>query len=388
MKTEHFDAGYILNYLGEEDLPFHPASPPIYQTSLFSFPSFEALKGAMTSREGRFIYTRGNNPTVALVEKKIAALEKAGRAKLLSSGSSAISAAVMAFVKSGDHVVCVEDCYSRARSLLESYLPRFGVECSFVEGTRTEQFEAALRPRTRLIYLESPTTFTFKLQDLQAVSSLARSRGIKTVIDNTWATPLFQNPLELGIDLVVQSLSKYLGGHSDLVAGAVAGREEDIAHIFNTEFLQLGTVPDPHMAWLVLRGMRTLAVRMPRHFSSALEVARNLEQHPAVERVIYPFLPSHPQCSLAKRQMRGGSGLFSFNLKTRDVDQVRRFINSLRLFRRAVSWGGYESLVFPEAARHTNAPPQDRVSAIRLHIGLEDRQTLLDDLVQALDRLR
>jgi cystathionine beta-lyase len=387
MSTEHGETSYILNQLGEEELLFHPASPPIYQTSLFSFPSFEALQQAITSREGHFIYTRGNNPTVALVERKIAALEKAGRAKLLSSGSAAISAAVMAFVKSGDHVICVEDCYSRARSLLETYLPRFGVECTFVEGTRPEHFEAALRPRTRLIYLESPTTFTFKLQDLQAVSRLARTRGIKTVIDNTWATPLFQNPIELGIDLVVHSLSKYLGGHSDLVAGVVAGSQEDIAHIFNTEFMQLGTVPDPLMAWLVLRGMRTLTVRMPRHFDSALHVARCLEQHPAVEQVSYPFLPSYPQHSLARRQMRGGTGLFSLRLKTRAVEDVRLFIDSLRLFRRAVSWGGYESLVFPEAARHAGAPPPERVSVIRLHIGLEDKDSLLGDLTGALDRL-
>jgi cystathionine beta-lyase len=387
MSAERPDTGYILHHLGEEEIPFHPASPPVYQTSLFSFPSFAALRAAMTSRERHFIYTRGNNPTVCLAEKKIAALEKAGRAKLFSSGSAAISAAVMAFVRSGDHVICVEDCYSRARFLLESYLPRFGVEHTFVEGMVPEQFEAALRPNTRLIYLESPTSFTFKLQDLEAVSRLARSRNIKTVIDSTWATPLYSNPLELGIDLVVHSLSKYLGGHSDLVAGAVAGSAEDVARIFDSEFMQLGAVPDPHMAWLLLRGMRTLAVRMPGHFAGALTVARRLEEHPAVERVIHPFLPSHPQHALARRQMRGGGGLFSLRLKTRDVKQVELFIDSLRLFRRAVSWGGYESLVFPEAARYAAVPPPERVSLIRLHIGLEDRKSLAGDLVQALNRL-
>jgi len=387
MNNGLMDVGYILNNLGEEDLCFNPASPPIYQTSLFSFPSFAALREAMSSRDRHFIYTRGRNPTVVLAEKKIAALEKAGRAKLFSSGSAAISAAVMAFVKSGDHVVCVEGCYSRARALLESYLPRFGVEHSFVDGTRPEEFEAALRPNTRLIYLESPTSFTFQLQDLEAVSSLARARGLKTIIDSTWATPLYLNPVELGINLVVHSLSKYIGGHSDLVAGVVAGSEEDIARITDSEFIQLGAVPDPFSAWLVLRGLRTLAVRMPRHFAGALYAAGRLEEHPAVEQSIYPFLPSHPQYALARRQMRGGGGLFSIRLKTREVEKIALFIDSLRLFRRAVSWGGYESLVFPEAARCPVTAPAERLSLVRLHIGLEDREALVEDLFHALDCL-
>lgn len=378
------DYGEILHHLGEQDLPFHAVSPPIFQTSNFCFESFESFQEALAATERHFVYTRGSNPTVQLVEQKLAALENAERAKLVSAGVAAIAASVMAFVQAGDHVVCVRDCYSWTRRLLESYLARFGVTHTFVEGTAAAEFEAAVRPNTRVIFLESPTTFTFKLQDLAAVARVARPRGIKTIIDGTWASPIFQNPIEHGIDLVVHSASKYLGGHSDVVAGAIAGTAADIERIFTAEFQQLGTVPDPLMAWLVLRGLRTLQVRMRAVFERAMHVARFLERHPAVESVLYPFLESHPQHALARAQMRGGGGLFSFRLKTRDVTAVKRFTNALRLFKRAVSWGGYESLVYPDAVRYLAEPPADRVSLIRVYTGLEDTEALVTDLEQAL----
>ncbi len=381
------DYGEILHHLGEEGLPFHAVSPPIFQTSNFCFDSFESFQDALAATERYFVYSRGNNPTVRLVEQKIAALENAERAKLVSAGVAAIAASVMAFVKAGDHVICVRDCYSWTRRLLESYLSRFGVVHTFIEGTEVAEFEAAIRPNTRVIFLESPTTFTFKLQNLAEVATLAKPRGIKTVIDSTWASPIFLNPIDHGIDLVVHSVSKYMGGHSDVVAGAIAGTSSDMDRIFKTEFQQLGTVPDPLMAWLVLRGLRTLHLRMPAVFASALRVARFLEAHPAVESVLYPFLESHPQHALARAQMRGGGGLFSFRLKTRDVAAVKRFTNALQLFKRAVSWGGYESLVYPDAVRYAADPPEDRVSLIRVYVGLEDEQALVADLERALSRV-
>jgi len=376
----------ILHHMGEHDLPFNAVSPPIFQTSIFSFACFDDFRKALEDEQASFIYSRGNNPTVTLVERKLAALEGGERAKLVASGSSAISHCIMAFVKTGDHVVSVRDCYSWAHTLLSSYLVRFGVETTYVDGSDPAEFEAAIRPNTRLIYLESPTTLTFKLQDLAAVAAIARARGIKTVIDNTWCTPLYQNPIKLGIDLVVHSVSKYLGGHSDVVAGAIVGSERDLRHIFADEFQQFGTVPDPFMAWLVLRGMRTLHVRLAAHDAAGREVAGFLEGHPAVESVLHPFLPSYPQAELAARQMRGGASLFSFRLKTRDVRRVRAFADSLRLFKLAVSWGGYESLVFPNAVSSFpgGVIPEDRVSLIRLHVGLEDRKLLIADLDQAL----
>ncbi len=385
--TDSIDYSHILHHLGEDTLPFNAVSPPIFQTSNFCFDSFESFQAALTAGEKHLIYSRGNNPTVNLVEQKIAALEKAPRAKLVSAGVSAICASIMVFVKAGDHVVCVRDCYSWTRRLVESYLSRFGVAHTFVEGIDPAEFEAAVRPNTRVIFLESPTTFTFKLQDLSAVARIARPRGIKTVIDSTWASPIFQNPIDHGIDLVVHSVSKYMGGHSDLIAGAIAGSADDLQKIFATEIRQLGTSPDPLMAWLVLRGLRTLEVRMHAVFARALTVARHLESHPAVESVLYPFLESHPQHPLARRQMRGGGGLFSFRIKTRDLDKVKRFTNALRLFKRAVSWGGYESLAFPDAARYRSDPPADRLSLIRLYIGLENQEALIADLDQALNRM-
>lgn len=381
------DYGHILHHLGEEALPFNAVSPPIFQTSNFCFDSFESFQEALAPGTSRFIYTRGHNPTADLVGQKIAALEKAPHARLVSSGVAAIAASVMAFVRAGDHVVCVDDCYSWTRKLLQSYLHRFGVEHTFVEGADLANFEAAIRPNTRVIFLESPTTFTFKLQDLAGVAKIARARGIKTVIDSTWASPIFLNPIDYGIDLVVHSVSKYMGGHSDVIAGAIAGSVADLEHIFATEIRQLGTAPDPLMAWLVLRGLRTLQVRMLAIFERALAVARHLEGHPAVKNVYYPFLESHPQHALARSQMRGGGGLFSIRLDTHELGSVKRFTNSLRLFKRAVSWGGYESLVFPDAARYQSDPPPDRLALIRLYIGLEDKQALIADLDQALGQL-
>jgi cystathionine beta-lyase len=383
--SEH-NISEVLQHMGESDLPFNAVSPPIFQTSIFCFGSFDAFRSAMADEQANFIYSRGNNPTVELVERKLAALEHGERAKLVSSGSAAISHCIAAFVKAGDHIVSVRDCYSWAKQMMSNYLSRFNVETTYVDGSDPADFEAAIRPNTKLIYLESPTTLTFKLQDLTAVAAIARKRGIKTVIDNTWCTPLYQNPLDLGIDLVLHSVSKYLGGHSDVVAGAIIGSDRDIGHIFTTEFQQFGTVPDPFMAWLVLRGMRTLQVRLAAHDAAGRYVASFLEEQPAVESVLHPFLPSYPQAALAARQMRGGASLFSFRLKTKDLDHVRTFVDTLTMFRRAVSWGGYESLVFPNAASPFpgGVIPEDRISLIRLHIGLEDKDLLVRDLDRAL----
>jgi len=376
----------ILHHMGERDMPFGAVSPPIFQTSIFCYPSYEDFEEALADETKSFLYTRGNNPTVNLAEEKIAALEHGEKAKLVTSGVAAMAQAVMAFLKSGDHIVAVEDAYTWTRHLAGTYLKRFGITCTFVEGTRIEDFEQALRPETRMIILESPTTFTFKLQNLKEVADLARSRNIRTVIDNTWATPIFQNPLDAGIDLVIHSASKYLGGNSDIVGGVIVGSDADIRHIFNTEFLVTGPAPDPMQAWLILRSMRTLHVRMPVHFENARKLTEYLDAHPKVESVLYPFLPGYPQYELAQNQMKGGSGLFSFRLKTRNVEDVKKFTNRISFFKRAVSWGGYESLIFPAAVKWTNPAdiPEDRVSLIRCHAGLEEADLLLEDLEQAL----
>jgi cystathionine beta-lyase len=381
---------YILHHMNEDDNPFGAVSPPIYQTSIFSFKSFADFREALNDEVNHSLYTRGNNPTVVLAEEKLAALEGAGRAKLLSSGSSAISHAIMAFVRAGDHVVCVRDCYSWCADLLENYLPRFGVNHTFVDGTDTGELIAAIKPETKVIYLESPTTLTFKIQDLEEIAAEAKKRGIKTITDNTWATPIFCNPLKIGIGIVVHSGSKYLGGSSDIIAGAAVGSKEDIDLIQKQEFMQLGTVPDPFMAWLLLRGLRTLHVRLKSHYETTLRAASFLEKHPRVESVLYPMLPSHPQYERAQKLFRGGSGLFSFRLRTKKLADAVRFTDSLKLFKRAVSWGGYESLVFPNAAKYREDKdiPPERLPLIRLHIGLEQSDDLIEDLDNALREVK
>lgn len=390
MNIEKHEITDILHHLGEDELPANAVSPPIFQTSIFCFKSYEAFQHAMADEASNFLYSRGNNPTVNLCEEKLAALEHAERAKLVSSGVAAISLSILAFVKQGDHCVVVNDSYSWTRYMFTEYLARFGVTATFVEGTTIEQFEEAIQPNTKLIYLESPATFTFKLQPLEEVAKLAKSKNIKTIIDNTWSTPIFQNPIDMGIDIVVHSVTKYLGGNSDVLGGAIMGSNEDITHIFNTEFLMLGPAPDPMAAWLVMRSMRTLHIRMPVHYSNALEIAKFLESRDEVESVLYPLLPSFPQYELAKKQLRGGSGLFSFRLKSRERSKVKTFTNAVKYFKRAVSWGGYESLIDPAGIKYADDEPMpdELASLIRLHIGLEDVEMLKADLAQALDAIR
>lgn len=357
------------------------AAPPIMETSTFVFENYEALAAAFADMEHHAIYTRGINPTVRVAEEKIAALEGAEACRLFASGMAAISAAIMNGLKAGDHVISLKTVYGPAQNFLANYLPRFGVETTFIDGTDIAQFEEALRPNTKLFYLESPSSFLMHLQDLQAVAALARSRGIRTVVDNSYSTMLLQRPLDLGIDLTVYSATKYLNGHSDVVAGAVVGSLDLLRQISWQEHQLLGGIIGPFEAWLVARGLRTLPARMRQHQASAVQVVEHLAGHGRVRRVFYPGHPSHPQYALAQRQMEGGSSLLSFELDTDDHGLVKRFTNAVRYFGLGVSWGGYESLIMPAAIGGSKALPQ---SLIRIHVGLEDPLDLIEDLDQAL----
>ncbi len=360
-------------------------APPIYETSLFTFPSFEAAQAAFQAESGAFIYTRGWNPTVRLAEEKIAALEGGEACKVFASGMAAISSSFLRFLQSGDHVVAVNDLYSVSYRFLHDFAPRYGISHTLVSGSDTEEIAQALRPNTKVLYLESPTSWTLRLQDLPACAALAQARGITTIIDNSWATPIFQRPIEYGIDVVVHSASKYLAGHSDVVAGAVISTRKVIEEIFQHEHAILGGAIGPFEAWLLVRGLRTLAVRMPAHQSGATSVAQFLARHARVRAVHYPGLETHPQLALARRQMSGTSGLLSVELDA-DVAGVRAFTNALRLFSIGVSWGGYESLVIPLAVTDTPRRGTRRYSAglVRLHVGLEEPEALVADLDQAL----
>lgn len=358
------------------------AAPPLYQSSTFTFPDSATFHARSEDRQ-RFDYTRVGNPTARLLEEKFAAMEKGEAARAFGSGMAAISAAILSCAKTGDHVVCVGTAYGPTRKLLTDYLPRFGIETTFVRGVEASEFEAATRPNTKLYYLESPSSILFEVQDLAAISAHARSRGISTICDNSNATPVYQNPLTLGVDLVVHSASKYISGHSDVIAGLVVGSTERMRSIVSLEGELLGGVADPFACWLMLRGLRTLGVRMERHSRSTAAIARLLESDMRVARVYYSGLESHPHAALARKQMRGHSGLISFTLKTPGREAAFAVVDALRYFGIAVSWGGYESLAVPLEV----TDPSDGKSkwVIRISVGLESVEDLKADLYQALN---
>jgi len=379
----------IINQLGEDrELYFGAMTPPIMQTSNFKFKDIEAMRYALQNEFHEHAYTRGNNPTVEILRKKLAALEGAEDALVLGSGISAISVAVLSTVKAGDHVVCVDHVYSWTDHLFKKFLPQYGVTTTFVDGKDIRNFENAIQSNTVLIFLESPNTMLFEVQDLEAVSKLAKAHQIATIVENTYCTPLYQQPLALGIDIVVHTATKYLSGHSDVVAGVICGSSERIARIFAHEFLTLGTIISPNDAWLFMRGLRTLEIRMERISASTQKVIGYLEQHPAVAQVIYPFSPSNPQLPLVKKQMKAMGGLFSIILKTTNIQEIETFCNTLKLFNIAVSWGGYESLVFPACASNCTSDGKYSgtlpINLVRLYVGLENPGDLIEDLEKAL----
>lgn len=364
-----------------------PTTAPIVLTSLFAFDTIEALLEHGAREHESHVYTRGQNPTVAVAERKIAALERGDACKLFGSGMAAISAVCFGILEAGDHVLFVNQTYGPTLQLADR-LRHFGIGHDVVLDLDPDAIAAAITPRTRLLWLESPGTMTFRVLDLAAVASLARERGVLTCIDNSWATPLLQKPLTLGIDLVVHTCSKYLNGHSDLMAGAVVGTAERMREIFTRAFMLLGGILSPHDAWLLLRGLRTLPVRLRQQEADALTLARQLTTHPAVAHVYHPALDAEPR--LVEAQQRGHSGVFSFALTDGDYDRARAVINRLTRFKIGVSWGGVESLVITPSGPERR-PFLDRLQIpdglIRLSIGLEGAEVLGDDLRRALDAL-
>ncbi|MDR1061331.1 MAG: aminotransferase class I/II-fold pyridoxal phosphate-dependent enzyme [Clostridiales bacterium] len=384
--TEH-DAIYktkedICAHVGDDYAEYKGAIvPPIFQNSLFLIPTED--NGAPSIG---YNYTRVSNPTIEVAERKVAALEGADGALCFASGMGALTAAIMHFAGAGRHVVMIRSVYGVTRVFLTDFLEkRFGVAVNAVNGDSTDEILSRVRPETSLILLESPSSAVFKLQDLQAIADFARPRGIATVIDNSWATPLYQNPLAHGIDLVCHSASKYLGGHSDIIGGVAAGSRELIGKLSGTRFL-LGANMDPHQAWLLSRGLRTLPVRLARHSQSALAVARFLEAHPRVRRVLYPALDSFPQRDLARRYLSGCSGLLSF-VPDGAPEGIKKMISKCRYFQHGVSWGGFESLIVGisvGADEQSAAAGDSPANLVRLHVGLEDPDSLIADLDQAL----
>lgn len=376
----------ILAHQGDDYEKFLGAVvPPIFQNSLFVLPT-----SGNGIPEHPYVYTRTTNPTAEVVEKKLAALEGGGDALCFSSGMAAISSAIMYFLEKDCHVITVKSIYNPTRTLLKDYFPKkFGVTTSFLSREELLHIEGHIRENTKLIYLESPSTGIFDLQDLEKIGKLGKKYGIGTVIDNTYATPLYQHPLEYGIDISVHTASKYLGGHSDLVAGALISSEEICDSIRLGERANFGGCIDPHQAWLLLRGMRTLRLRLEQHAKNAKTVAEFLKGHPKVEQVFYPGLKEGPQKELIEKQLKGFNGLLSFVLKG-TARQAETFLDSLACFLRGCSWGGFESLASPFTVGTTEEYNQELdcpANLIRLHIGLEDVETLIADLEQAFEKM-
>ncbi len=353
--------------------------PPIFENTLFT----------RKEQSFGFVYTRIDNPTVKITEQKIARLEHGSRALLFASGMAAITASLMATLSAGDHVVCVRSVYFPVRAFFDNTLNRYGITADYVRGDNLDEFEAAIKPNTKLFYIESPSSNIFLVQDIPAICELAHSKGIRVIIDNTWATPYFQNPLELGVDVVVHSASKYLGGHSDIIAGTIVTKQPEYEHFGSGERANFGACVDPFKAWLLTRSLRSFPLRMEQHQKNGMKVAKFLESHPMIERVYYPGLESNPYHALAEKQMHGYSGLMSFIAKA-PLDNVMHAMKTLQYFEEGPSWGGYESLFNcpgggDEAHRALSDIP---AGLIRISIGLEDADSLCADLDNALNTLK
>lgn len=361
--------------------------PPIFQNSTFIFDRAEdLLHQMMRDPAGEpFHYSRLGNPTVRAAERKIADLEGTEDCRLLGSGMAAITAAVMSCIEAGSHVVTVESVYPPVRYLLSDYLTRFGVTVTFVPGHDADDLLTAIRPQTSLVFLEAPSSFVFRMQDVARIAAVCRERGIATILDNTYNTPLHLRPAALGVDLTVESATKYMGGHSDLTAGSVAGTAERLERLVRREINFLGSILHPQAASLLLRGLRTLPLRLKRHEATGNEVASWLETRPEVARVSHVGLPSHPDRALIESTLKGSGGLFSFEPANGERAAVMAFCDALQLFAKGISWGGHESLCVPLHVR----PSADKEPRwiVRLFCGLEEPADLIADIARALPHL-
>jgi cystathionine beta-lyase/cystathionine gamma-synthase len=381
------DISYIINELGEDrEHYFNAVAPPIIQTSNFKVNTVAELKKLFEDEYSGYLYSRGLNPTVDILRKKMAALDGAEDCLVFNSGAAATFAAVLANVKAGDHIVSVEKPYTWAQRMFDIILPRFGVTTTYIDGTLIENFERAILPNTKVIYLESPNSWDYKIQDLPAVAELARSENIITIIDNSYCTPLYQRPIEMGIDIVMQTATKYIGGHSDTIGGVLTGSGAMMKKIFDSEYNNIGSGIQPFNAWMLIRGLRTLPIRLDRITSTTQKIAAFLKQHAQVEGILFPFDESFPQYTLARQQMKGACGLLSFYIRAATAGQIITFCESLQHIMMAVSWGGHESLILPRCASLAPGefdPANKEHRMLRLYTGLEDPGYLIGDLEQA-----
>jgi methionine-gamma-lyase len=369
-----------------------PVGVSIARTSNFTFDSTETMKLVAEGKASAYVYTRQGNPTLEIAEKKIAALERAEAAVVAASGSAAISGALLSMLRAGDEVIATRQIYGGSYRLLRDFLPKYGIAVRFVEADPSG-IERMVSPRTKVLYVETPTNPALRLVDLRKAAAFAKEWGLVSMVDNTFASPVLQKPIEYGFDVVLHSGSKYLSGHSDVIAGAAAGSAEVIGQMRRT-IVELGGTMDPEAGFLLIRGMKTLEVRVERQCENAMKVAQFLEKHPKVARVHYPGLRSHPDHALARRQMRQFGAMMAFEFKGSQkagLAAARRFCDRVQIFLLAASLGGTESLVvLPIYTSHVNMSEQElrgagvQPSTVRVSVGLENARDLIEDLRQAL----
>jgi len=373
---------------------FGAVSVPIYQSSTFAFDSVDQGAGRFAGTEDGYIYTRMGNPTVAALEEAVALLEGGSGALATSSGMAAISNLFFTYLEAGAHVVGTDSVYGPSRVVVEKFFSRFGVESSFVDTSDVTNIEAAIRPETTMLYIETPENPTIRLTDIAACAAIAREHGLLLVVDNTFATPLLQRPLEFGADVVVHSMTKFLNGHADVVAGIIVTSTEEQWHRLRVALNHHGGCIDPHQAWLVHRGLKTLGLRVRQAQANAMAISDLLHEHPAVEWIRYPGAEDHPQRELVERQMDGPGAVLCFGVKG-GLEAGKQLMQSVQLATLAVSLGGVETLIeHPASMTHASMPPEAREEAgitdnlIRLAVGCEDAADLVADLEAALDGLR
>lgn len=382
----------VIHAGSKPDPLFGGVSVPIYQSSTFAFRSAEHGAALFAGEEKGYIYTRLGNPTVRALEECLASLENGVACLATATGMAAITTTFLSLLEKDSHLISTASVYGATRVVLEREFSRFGISSSFIDTSQLELIRQHFRPETRLLFIETPANPTMAIADIQACASLAKDNGCWLVVDNTFASPVLQNPLDLGADIVIHSLTKFINGHSDVVGGAIIFRDENLYHRVRKTLVNFGGTMDPHQAWLILRGVKTLALRVEKSQENALKLARFLENHPQVSWVKYPGLENHPQYELARRQMRGPGSMLCFGLKG-GYEAGRCLINSVRLCILAVSLGGIETLIqHPASMTHAAVPKEEREEAgitddlIRLSVGCEDYEDLEADLRQALEK--
>jgi methionine-gamma-lyase len=386
-----FDSRLI--HAGMFEDQFGSATVPIYQTSTFKFKNADHGAACFAGESDGYIYTRINNPTIDSLEKLVTALENGYRAIAVSSGMAAVNTIYSGLLKQGDHMISTAAVYGPSRVVMEKHYSKFGIESTYIDTGDVQQIRDAIKPNTRMLYIETPANPTMDITDIQKVVEIAREHKLITVADNTFCSPYLQKPLEFGFDVVFHSITKFLNGHADIVGGIIVTREKEMHDILRPMMINMGCNMDPHQAYMVIRGLKTLSVRMDRSQENAMKVASFLENHPQVEWVKYPGLASHPQYELARKQMKGPGGMISFELKG-GIEAGKSLMNNVKLCILAVSLGGVESLIqHPASMTHSKMDKQSRESSgitdglVRFSVGIENVEDIIKDLTQALDNV-